>query len=55
MEAGHAAQNILLQAVARKLGAVPVGAFHDADAAKVILAGDREKPLCLIPVGKPAS
>jgi SagB-type dehydrogenase family enzyme len=55
MEAGHAAQNVLLQAVARKLGTVPVGAFHDADVAKTILAGEEEKPLYLIPVGKPAA
>ncbi|MFQ6047774.1 MAG: SagB/ThcOx family dehydrogenase, partial [Phycisphaerae bacterium] len=30
LEAGHAAQNVLLQAVALGLAAVPVGAFHDA-------------------------
>jgi nitroreductase len=29
LEAGHAAQNVLLQAVALNLGAVPIGAFED--------------------------
>lgn len=29
MEAGHAAQNLLLQATALGLGGVPIGAFHD--------------------------
>lgn len=35
MEAGHAAQNLLLQAVALGLGAVLVGAFDDAKVSRV--------------------
>lgn len=54
MEAGHAAQNLLLQAVARELGGVPVGAFHDAEVARVVMAESREKALYIIPVGQPA-
>ena len=52
MEAGHAAQNIYLQAAALNLGMVTVGAFDD-DRVKEILgmAGD-EVPLYVIPVGK---
>lgn len=52
MEAGHAAQNIHLQAVALNLGTVVVGAFDD-DKVKIIvnLSGD-EQPLCLLPIGR---
>lgn len=52
MEAGHAAQNIHLQAVSLNLGTVVVGAFDDDRVKKIInLAGD-EQPLCLLPVGR---
>ena len=51
MEAGHAAQNLLLQAVALGLGAVPIGAFHDAQIQKVLGLPAEEQPLYLIPVG----
>jgi SagB-type dehydrogenase family enzyme len=53
MEAGHAAQNLLLQAVALGLGGVPVGAFHDGDIAQILDLNAEERPLYLIPVGKP--
>lgn len=52
MEAGHVAQNILLQAVALELGAVPVGAFYDNEVKKVLGVGQKEQPLYIIPVGK---
>ncbi|MCX5834209.1 MAG: SagB/ThcOx family dehydrogenase [Deltaproteobacteria bacterium] len=53
MEAGHAAQNILLQATALGLGALPVGAFYDDRVQKALgLPGDHQ-PLYLIPVGHP--
>lgn len=53
LEAGHAAQNLLLQAVALRLGAVPIGAFDDRRVARVLRLGDGEAPLYLIPVGRP--
>ncbi len=53
MEAGHAAQNVLLQATALGLGAVPVGAFHDERVQKVLGLPDSHRPLYLIPVGHP--
>jgi len=53
MEAGHAAQNLLLEAVALGLAAVPVGAFDDADLARTLELPVRERPLYLIPVGQP--
>lgn len=53
LEAGHAAQNLLLEAVALGLGAVPVGAFEDQKVQEVLgLPADHE-PLYLIPVGHP--
>jgi SagB-type dehydrogenase family enzyme len=53
MEAGHAAQNLLLQAVALNLGGVPVGAFDDKQLSKVLRLPPNETPLYLIPVGHP--
>ena len=54
LEAGHAAQNLLLQATALGLGAVPVGAFDDDRLARVIGLEPGEKPLYVVPVGRPA-
>jgi SagB-type dehydrogenase family enzyme len=51
MEAGHAAQNLLLQAVALGLGAVPIGAFYDDSVRDVLALDVAETPLYLIPVG----
>ena len=53
LEAGHAAENLLLQAVALGLGGVVIGAFYDNRVqAALELAPDHE-PLYLIPVGHP--
>lgn len=53
MEAGHAAQNVLLQAVALGLGGVPVGAFDDRAVQQILRMTGEEEPLYLIPVGRP--
>jgi SagB-type dehydrogenase family enzyme len=53
LEAGHAAQNALLQAVALGLGATVVGAFDDDGVRKVLDLEAGERPLYLIPVGRP--
>ncbi len=55
MEAGHAAQNLLLQAVALDLGAVPIGAFNDAAVQQLLGLAAEEQPLYLIPTGHPRS
>ena len=52
MEAGHAAQNILLQARALDLDAVPVGAFSDAEVQAVTALPEDTRPLYLVPVGR---
>jgi SagB-type dehydrogenase family enzyme len=51
LEAGHAAQNLLLEAVALGLGAVPIGAFEDERIQEVLAIPADHKPLYLIPVG----
>jgi len=53
MEAGHAAQNLLLQAVALNLGAVPIGAFYDDQVVEGLGLPSDHRPLYLIPVGHP--
>jgi len=52
MEAGHAAQNLCLQATALGLGAVTVGAFHDEEVNKLLNLPADEQPLYVIPVGR---
>jgi nitroreductase len=52
MEAGHIAENILLQAVSLGLGAVPVGAFADKELDVLLgIDGKSEISLFLIAVG----
>jgi len=51
MEAGHAAQNLLLQATAMGLGAVPVGSFWDDVVIATLDLPWGQDPLYIIPVG----
>jgi SagB-type dehydrogenase family enzyme len=53
MEVGHAAENLLLQAVALDLGAVVIGAFQDDQVHQALDLPDDHAPLYLIPVGHP--
>jgi SagB-type dehydrogenase family enzyme len=53
LEAGHACQNLLLQATALGLGAVPIGAFDDDLLRSAIDADAGELPLYVVPVGHP--
>lgn len=54
LEAGHAAQNLLLEAVALGLGGVPIGAFDDGGVQEALGLPQDHEPLYVIPVGHPA-
>ena len=51
MEAGHAAQNVHLQAEVLGLGSVAVGAFDDAAVSKVLSLPPNFEPLYMVVVG----
>jgi SagB-type dehydrogenase family enzyme len=51
MEAGHAAQNVHLQAESLGLGSVAVGAFDNASVSKVLLLPDYLEPVYMVVVG----
>ncbi len=53
MEAGHAAQNVHLQAESLGLGSVAVGAFDDASVSKVLSLPDHLEPIYMVVVGCP--
>ena len=53
IEAGHAAENIYLQAEELDLGTCDVGAFEDQAIARAISLPREVVPLLLMPVGKP--
>ncbi len=52
LEAGHAAQNVLLQATALGLGAVPVGGVDPKLVAEAAPIPKEHTPIYLIPVGR---
>ncbi|MCD4830674.1 MAG: DJ-1/PfpI family protein [Anaerohalosphaeraceae bacterium] len=54
LEAGHIAQNILLQSVTIGLGSVPVGAFDPKTVKRICKFSESEKPLYFICTGTPA-
>ncbi len=53
MEAGHAAENVYLQAAAFNLGTVVIGAFDDGRVSEILMLPKNTTPLCLMPVGRP--
>jgi SagB-type dehydrogenase family enzyme len=52
LEAGHAAQNVYLQAVSLKLGTVVMGGFKDEDVRKALNLSPIEQPIYIMPIGK---
>ncbi len=53
IEAGHAAESLMLQAVALGLATTMVGAFSDDAVGRLFRLHANESPLCLIAVGNP--
>jgi SagB-type dehydrogenase family enzyme len=53
MEVGHAAQNVYLQAAALNLGTTFQGAFNDTAVTRVLGLPPAERPLGIMPVGRP--
>ncbi len=51
LEAGHVAQNVLLQCTALHLGAVPIGAFDDTKVQDVLGISREYHPLYIISIG----
>lgn len=51
LEAGHVAQNVLLQATALGLAGVPVGGFDEAAVAKALKIPAPQRPVYLLPIG----
>ena len=54
IEAGHAAQNVCLQAISLGLGTVVIGAFDDKAVQKILELKADEYPLIIMPVGSPS-
>jgi SagB-type dehydrogenase family enzyme len=53
IEAGHAAENLLLQAAVEGLAAVPIGAFSDSLVAEALGLPSDQLPLYLLAIGPP--
>jgi len=55
LEVGHVAENILLQAVAMGLGAVPAASLSPDQVAQVLSLPEGWTPIYVVPVGHPAT
>ena len=53
IEAGHVAQNIMLQATALKLAGVTIGAFEDQSVAATLKLPKNHSVLYVLPIGYP--
>jgi len=52
MEAGHAGQNVYLQAEALGLGTVTIGSFQDEEISKALNLPCSYRPLYVMPIGR---
>jgi SagB-type dehydrogenase family enzyme len=52
MEAGHASQNVYLQAASLRLGTVAIGALSEDEVRRITGMPDDERPLYIMPVGR---
>jgi len=52
MEAGHAAENVYLEAEALGLGTVAAGSFDEKEAKRILNLPENEDPLYIMPVGR---
>ncbi len=53
MEAGHIAENVLLQATALGLGSIPVGGFDEAKVHDLLKLPEGIRPVYILPLGTP--
>ncbi len=52
LEAGHAAQNVYLQALSLKLGTVAMAGFKSEDVRRVLSLSEKEQPIYIMPIGR---
>ena len=52
LEAGHAAENVYLQATSLKLGTVSIAGFKPEDAKRALTLPEKEQPIYIMPFGK---
>jgi len=52
LEAGHAAENVYLQAVSLKLGTVAMGGFKEDEVRKALSLPEKERVIYIMPIGK---
>jgi SagB-type dehydrogenase family enzyme len=52
LEAGHAAQNVYLQALSLKLGTVAIAGFKSEDVRRALNMSEKEQPIYIMPIGR---
>ena len=52
LEAGHAAENVYLEAAALKLGTVSIAGFKPEDVKRALTLPEKEQPIYIMPFGR---
>lgn len=52
LEAGHAAENVYLEAAALKLGTVSIAGFKPEDVKRALILPEKEQPIYIMPFGR---